>query len=114
MKRFNEFTKLNETEMGFSDIDFDKIQPYGEETDLEYLSLKEIGKGGKLAEYIDKGGKVKFGMMKALYHDAVEYKKKREYEKGVAKFFARVIPMALAPIFFPVWLIAQILGGTRA
>lgn len=90
-----------------------KSNPY-EEKDLKKLSLLEIGKQGKLAEYIDKGDFVRFGMLKALYQDAIAYKKKREYEKGIAKFIVRAVPMALAPIFFPLWLISQILGSTRA
>ena len=53
-------------------------------------------------------------MLKALYIDAIAYKKKREYEKGVAKFVMRIVPLALAPIFFPVWIVSQILGATRA
>jgi hypothetical protein len=123
MKKYNEF--INEAELTFPDINNDsnkdgepdlnlfKINPY-EEKDLKELSLIEIGKQGKLAEYIDQGNEVKFGMLKALYHDAIEYKRKREYQKGVAKFALRIIPLAMAPIFFPIWLISQILGATRA
>ena len=111
MKKFNQF--INEADMAFSDIDFTKVNSY-DETDLEYLAIREIGKQGKLAEYIDEGNTLKFGMLKALYHDAIEYKKKREYQKGAAKFAMRIIPLAMAPVFFPVWLVAQILGTTRA
>ena len=109
MKKFNQF--VNESEMAFSDIDISKI--YSNKEELKKLSLKEIGKECKLAEYID-SHEIKFGMLKAIYHDAIVYKKKREYEKGIAKFVIRAIPMAMAPVFFPVWLISQILGATRA
>lgn len=113
MKKYKEFSQvINEAEIVGSDIDFEHIQRRND-VDLEYLSLKEIGQNGKLAEYIA-GGEVKFGMLKALYLDALAYKRKREYGKGFAKFAMRIIPIALAPVFFPVWLLAQILGGTRA
>lgn len=112
MKNYDEF--IFEAEMAFSDIDFSKIKPYEDETNLEYLSLREMGKQGKLAQYIDEGHQLKFGMLKALFRDALEYKKKREYEKGVAKFAVRIIPIAIAPIFFPIWMFSQILGATRA
>lgn len=114
MKKYSDVDILNEEEMAFSDIDFSKIQPYGKDPDLRDLSLMEIGRNGNLSEYIDGGNVVKFGMLKALYQDAIEYKKNREYKKGFAKFAMRVIPLAIAPIFFPVWLLSQILGTTRA
>ena len=57
---------------------------------------------------------VKFGVLKAIYQDAIEYKKKREYSKGVAKFVVRAVPLAFGPLFFPIWLLSQILGATRA
>ena len=110
---------LFETEMFGSEIigpdndDISNIKPIDGEQDLEKLSLIELGKQGKLAEYLDTHV-LKFGMLKALYHDAIDYKKKREYEKGIAKFAVRIIPIAMAPVFFPVWLVAQILGTTRA
>lgn len=114
MKKYSEIDKINESEMAFSDIDFTSIKPYGKDPDLNEISLLEIGRQGKLAEYISAGNVIKFGMLKALYQDAIEYKKKREYQKGFAKFMIRAIPIAIAPIFFPVWLISQILGTTRA
>jgi len=114
MKKYSDDISLNESEMAFSEIDFSKIQPYGEEPNLKELSLSEIGKQGKLSKYIDEGNVIKFGVLKALYQDAIEYKKRREYQKGFAKFAMRVIPLTIAPIFFPIWLISQILGTTRA
>jgi len=115
MKKYQEFIQpINEMDIAFSDFDISNIKPYGENPNLENLSLLEIGKQGKLAEYIAEGHTIKFGMLKALYQDAVTYKKKREYQKGLAKFAIRAVPMALAPVFFPVWLLSQILGGTRA
>jgi len=112
MKDYFQF--INESEMAFSDFDITKIKPE-KDVDLEYLALKELGKDGKLNLYVDTDEYVlKFGMLKALYQDAIEYKKKREFTKGWAKFALRAIPLALAPIWFPVWLISQILGASRA
>ena len=115
MKKYSQINiTLNEAEMAFSD--FGKLKApeiYGEDIDIDEVSLLELGKNGKLAEYL-KSNTIKFGMLKALYMDAVEYKKKREYTKGFAKFAMRIIPLAMAPVFFPIWLISQILGTTRA
>lgn len=86
---------------------------YGKTSDLEKLSLEELGKNGQLIKYLQESN-IKFGMLKAIYQDAVDYKKKREYKKGIAKFLVRAIPLMIAPIFFPIWLLSQILGTTRA
>lgn len=108
MKKFDEF--INEADIAFSDL---KLNTKVNKTDLKKIYLKKIGREGKLSNYIE-NKQVKFGMLKAIYDDAISYKKTREYEKGVAKFAVRAIPMALGPVFFPIWLISQILGATRA
>jgi hypothetical protein len=120
MKKFTQLIEpINESEIAFSDFGFSDISKLfanekKEPKELEELSIAEIGKQGRLAEFIDKGNIIRFGMLKALYQDAITYKKKREYQKGIAKFAIRIIPLALAPIFFPIWLFSQILGTTRA
>ena len=40
MKKYSDINEdsINETEMAFSDVDFSKINIYGENPDLEYLS----------------------------------------------------------------------------
>ena len=83
-----------------------------EKNELKYL--EKLGRQGRLEKYIEDGNTIKFGMLKALYDDAVEYKKTREYRKGIAKFILRIIPIVMAPIFFPMWLFSQIVGTTRA
>lgn len=114
MKTYNKFiNNINEMDMAFSDVNIFNINPYDENNNLNKISFDELGENGQLVKYKN-DEVIKFGMLKALYHDAVEYKKKREYTKGLAKFALRFIPLAIAPIFFPIWLISQILGTTRA
>ena len=120
MKKYNEFINSN---IISSNIDIFKYESLYNTTilhdqkkskeELEEISLKELGKKGQLIDYI-KQEDVTFGMLKAVYQDAVDYKKKREYSKGVAKFALRAIPLAIGPLFFPIWLLSQILGSTRA
>jgi hypothetical protein len=81
--------------------------------DKEEKQLEEISRKGGLTDYVDVHT-VNFGEIKALFTDALRYKEKREFIKGVAQFALRAIPILLAPIWFPVWLISQILGDTRA
>jgi hypothetical protein len=80
-----------------------------------YKRLKEIAKNGNLYKYLVSGDKkLTFGMLKALHADALKFKQNRELKQGIQKFFWRAIPLALAPVFFPIWIISQILGATRA
>lgn len=81
--------------------------------ELEEEYVKKLGKEGKLYKYLEKE-KLTFGMLEALWMDAIHYKKKREYIKGTYKFIHRALPMALGPIFFPIWIINMILGSSRA
>jgi len=79
----------------------------------EYFSL--LGQSGELVKYLNaRNYKLKFGMLRSLFKDAIAYKKQREYIKGGAKLLHRTIPMLLGPIFLPVYLLGKILGVSRA
>jgi hypothetical protein len=101
-------------EIAFSGINFINKSKHDVVIDLKKLSLLELCKLGKLDDFIDEGNSIKFGMLKKVYKEANTYKKSREYKKGIAKFLLRFVPILLSPIFFPIWLISQILGTTRA
>jgi len=81
--------------------------------ELEEEYVKKIGKNGQLYKYLQKE-KLTFGMLDALWEDAIKYKKKREYIKGTYKFIHRALPMALGPFLFPIWIINMVLGSSRA
>lgn len=84
-----------------------------EQIEKEYEKI--LGRKGKLSEHFRKTGKkFTFGVLKNIFEDAVEYKKRREFIKGTYKMIHRAIPMALSFISFPIWLIGNILGGSRA
>lgn len=84
-------------------------------SDSAYIKLKEIAKQGNLYKYLVTGERqLTFGMLRALHADALKFKKSREFRQGVEKSLWRLVPMALAPIFLPVWAITQILGVARA
>lgn len=96
-------------------IDWSSFNKKQDKKDLKEEYLKELGKKGELIEYIEGSeDELTFGLLKALFNDAISYKKKREFTKGFYKFIHRAIPMALASVWFPIWIIAQILGGSRA
>jgi len=74
----------------------------------------EVAKKGKLYNQIASGKRLTFGVLKAFHHDALKFKEHREYIRAIYKFLHRMIPLALAPVYFPVWIISQGLGFTRA
>lgn len=114
MKFIKEYKIFEEVEMVGSEFDITKIMPDKSKKEIEYEYIKELGKKGELLNYLKSGHELTFGMLRALFHDAIAYKRKREYTKGTYKFFHRAIPIALASVWFPVWVLAQILGGSRS
>lgn len=104
----------------FQDVDmglnlFDILRQAENPKNPEFEKIKEIAKKGNLYKYLTTGQrKLTFGMLKSLHQDALKFKKDREIRQGIQKFLWRAIPIALAPIFFPIWLISQVLGATRA
>jgi len=102
--------------MEIVDIPIDVLK--GFQKDPEKLRLayeKQLGRKGYLSDYFRKNDKkFTFGVLKSIFHDAISYKKKRELFKGSYKMIHRAVPMALAFFFFPIWLIGNILGASRA
>lgn len=67
---------------------------------------------GNLAKYLhEKGKKFTFGMLNALFKDAIVAKKRTDLKVGAVKMLHRIAPMALAP-FFPILAIAGYIFGT--
>ena len=119
MKYLNKFEsfKLYETEMVCMPANLSKFKKDFEESPEESISEYEkvLGRKGELSKHLqEQGKKFTFGMLKYLFNDALEYKKKRELIKGGYKMFHRLVPMALSMVYFPVALVGYILGASRA
>jgi hypothetical protein len=114
MKKIKTYKNFIKENIGYSDIgdveNFTDIEPL---SPIEYD--KELGKKGELSEYLRQNGKkFTFGILKCIFNDAIDYKKKRELKKGTYKMFHRLIPMATATLFFPIALMSYIFGTSRA
>lgn len=115
LKSYNQLNEeVRDFDEGFELKDiFERIPDDPKDPALE--ELKAIARKGNLYKYLATGQrKLTFGMLKDLHADALKFKKSREYKQGIQKFLWRIIPLAFAPIFFPIWLISQALGATRA
>ena len=70
---------------------------------------------GNLAKYLrEKGSTMTFGLLKALFLDAQEAKKKTDIRVGIIRAVHRIVPMALAPFFPTLAIIGYILRTSRA
>ena len=95
----------------------DPINPYKGKTkeQIENAYLVELGRRGELSKYLrEHGNSFTFGLLKAVYDDALVFKRKREFKKAGLKFFHRIIPMAASFIFLPISIISSALGASRA
>lgn len=74
-----------------------------------------LGKKSEIIKHTETENEdVTFGLIKSLWKDAVDYKKKRDMLKGGYKAIHRIIPIAGAFIFFPLWVVGTIFGVSRA
>ena len=109
-------------EIGLGDYPFDMdnfnienfFNPKPTEKEEFKRKVKEVAKSGKLYNQLASGRRLTFGVLKAIHQDAIQFKERREYLSGLYKFFHRAIPIALAPVYFPIWMVQQFLGATRA
>jgi hypothetical protein len=115
LKSYNKLYEWQDIDTGLNlSNDFFKNIP-NDPVDPNYIKLKQIAKQGKLYKYLTTGERqLTFGMLRALHADAMKFKKSREFRQGMQKSLWRLVPMALAPIFLPVWVITQVLGVARA
>ena len=119
MKYLNKFEsfKLYEMEMVGMPGELQSFKQKFEENPEAAMSEYEkvLGREGKLSKHLrEQGKKFTFGMLKHIFNDAIEYKKKREMIKGGYKMFHRLVPMALSMVYFPVAIVGYILGASRA
>lgn len=95
----------------------DDSNPYigKSKTQLEEEYHKELGRKGELSKHLkEHGDAFTFGALKAIYDDALQFKRNREFKKAKLKFFHRIIPMAASIFFLPLSIISTVLGASRA
>ncbi len=85
-------------------------------TDSEELKIQiKAAKKGYLAEYRRERGFIfTYGILRAIFMDAIEAKKSADIKIGAYKMFHRIVPIAMAPFFPVLAIVGYILGTTRA
>jgi len=110
LKRYNEFL-INEAkdenlraklvEMGVTDED-------------ELNKQVQLAKTGYLGMYLQQNGeKFTFGILKAIFKDAIVAKRKTEIKRGIFNILPTLIPVALAPFFPILAIVGTIFGASR-
>ena len=71
-----------------------------------------LSKRGHLRSYLNEKGELfTFGILKAIFKDAIDAKKKTQLKKNIFNILPTVIPLSLAP-FFPILAIVGLVFGS--
>ena len=74
----------------------------------------KLSKQGHLGAYLhSKGEKFTFGILRAIFKDAIEAKKKTKLKKGILSTLPTIIPLAMAPFFPILAIVGTIFGSSR-
>ena len=99
LEKYDRNIKSKLIEMGVTDEDELKRQVY-------------LAKNGHLGHYLnEKGEKFTFGMLNAIFKDAIDAKIKTNIKRGIFNILPSVIPLALIP-FFPIAAMVSVVFGT--
>lgn len=84
-------------------------------TDEEELNKQvALAKSGYLGTYLqEKGEKFTFGILQAIFKDAIRSKKLTGIKKGIYNIIPSVVPLALAPWYPVLAVIGSIFGASR-
>jgi hypothetical protein len=109
IKKYNEF--LNESYDSNIRAQLNKMGI----TDPEELDRQiELAKRGHLGAYLsEKGENFTFGILKAIFKDAIEIKKRTNIKRGIFNALPSFIPLAFAPFFPILAVVGSIFGASR-
>lgn len=111
IKKYNQFLILEKFD---SNIKRELIK-LGVDDESDLNRLVSLSKKGNLGEYLNtKGDKFTFGLLNAIFLDAIDAKKKTDLKVGAIKMIHRLVPIALAPFFPILAVIGMLLGTSRA
>jgi hypothetical protein len=110
IKKYNEFLILEKYEKNIKD----KLIEMGVTDKKELKKQIELSKKGYLATYLNStGNKFTFGILNAIFKDAIVAKKNTNLKKGIFGILPTVIPLSLAPFFPILAIIGTIIGSSR-
>lgn len=110
VKKYNQFLLLEKYDKNIRQTLIDMGVNDKEELENQIA----ISKKGYLANYLqDKGERFTFGILKAIFQDALVAKKRTNLKKGIFSILPRVLPLALIPFFPTLAIVGAIFGSSR-
>jgi hypothetical protein len=114
LKKYNEYVDWDSINRNKSAVETEVSDMKANKKTQDDIFQDYLDKG-ELSKYLNKNGKkFTFGILNAIFDDALDAKKKRNMTKGGYKFLHRAIPIiggALSPI---IWLLGTVFGSLRA
>lgn len=110
LKNYNQYLILEKYEKSLRD----KLIEMGITDEKELEKQISLAKSGHLGSYLqDKGDIFTFGILNAIFKDAIYAKKKTKLKKDIVSILPRAIPLSLV-YFFPITaVIGTFLGSSR-
>lgn len=113
-KNIKKYKKLISFEEHDKNIKIELIK-LGINDNTKIQKMVKLSKKGNLATYLNKKDKIfTFGILNAIFKDAIKSKKSSDIKIGTYKMIHRIVPMALSPFFPILAIVGYILGTTRA
>ncbi len=108
IKNYNQFLILEKYDRNIKS----KLIEMGVTDEDELKRQVHLAKNGHLGHYLnEKGEKFTFGMLNAIFKDAIDAKIKTNIKRGIFNILPSVIPLALIP-FFPIAAMVSVVFGT--
>ena len=110
IKNYNQFLILEKYDRNIKS----KLIEMGVTDEDELKRQVHLAKNGHLGHYLnEKGEKFTFGILNAIFKDAIDAKIKTNIKRGIFNILPSVIPLALIPFFPVVAMISVVFGTSR-
>ncbi len=110
INNYNEFLILEKYDQNIRT----KLIELGVIDKVELEKQVKLSKQGHLGTYLhSKGENFTFGILNAIFLDAIEAKKRTNLKKGILSILPTIIPLSLAPFFPILAVIGTIFGSSR-
>jgi len=91
-----------------------ELKKLGVEDESEMNKMVHFAKGGYLHSYLNEKGEVfTFGMLNAIFKDAINARKVTNIKKGIHQILPSTIPLLLIPYFPILAIVGSIFGASR-
>ena len=110
LKNYNQFLIVEKYDKNIRK----KLIEMGVDEEEELKKQVNYAKQGFLSQYLEeKGEKFTFGILKAIFKDAIKAKKVTNIKKGIYNIIPSLVPVVLAPYFPILAIVSAVFGLSR-